>query len=193
MFFPCRAPSRSLTSHRSTGSEEKRCDRQCRHAPGSDQGASQPVAADQFDVSRLFRRVGPARLHRIKQRLRASREPLCDQSNSAAPSRYGLGWPSIIGIACMPIFRFGRLACDSKRHQGAIGENPRTHRSVDEFQSGLGIGTCGDHVPENASCFHGGANVSNTFSTCLCLHFSIAGHILVAGLIRKRQSKMEEQ
>src|SRR5580704_9669928 len=28
-----------------------------------------------------------------------SREPSCDQSNSATPSRYGLGWPPSVGTA----------------------------------------------------------------------------------------------
>src|SRR5260370_34999253 len=33
----------------------------------------------------------------------ASRVPSCDQSNSATPSRYGLGWPPNVGTAQIPM------------------------------------------------------------------------------------------
>ena len=45
----------------------------------------------------------------------ASREPSCDQSNSATPSRYGLGSPPSVGTAQMPMSPpFDRLACEPK-------------------------------------------------------------------------------
>src|SRR5580698_1217749 len=65
----------------------------------------------------------------------ASREPSRDQSNSATPSRYGLGSPPRVGTAQMPISPL--LELPGLRTQNVTkdpsGENPKVR--IDELTS----------------------------------------------------------
>src|ERR1700722_4093676 len=57
----------------------------------------------------------------------ARRDPSCDQSNSATPSRYGLGSPPRVGTAQMPIslpFELPALRTQNVTRDPS-GENPR--------------------------------------------------------------------
>ena len=52
----------------------------------------------------------------------ASREPSCDQSNSATPSRYGLGCPPSVGTAQTPMLPLFERTQNVTRELS--GENP---------------------------------------------------------------------
>src|SRR3981189_3214775 len=57
----------------------------------------------------------------------ASREPSCDQSNSATPCRYGLGSPPRVGTAQMLMSPLLDLSCLRTQNvtRDSSGENPR--------------------------------------------------------------------